>query len=68
MTTRDRPHRLLDDLSDDEAAEALALLEGQLAGQAEPAAPPEFFGMLHSGKGDLAARPDEILRAEFGRR
>jgi|HubBroStandDraft_4_1064222.scaffolds.fasta_scaffold1650785_1 hypothetical protein len=24
--------------------------------------------MLHSGKGDLAARSDEILRAEFGRR
>jgi hypothetical protein len=36
--------------------------------QAEPAALPEFFGMLHSGKGDLAARSDEILRAEFGRR
>jgi hypothetical protein len=49
-------------------AEALALLEGQLADQAEPAALPEFFGMLHSGKGDLAARSDEILRAEFGRR
>lgn len=27
----------------------------------------EFFGMLHSGKRDLAARSDEILRAEFGR-
>ena len=68
MTTRERLHRLVDDLSDDEAAEVLALLEGQLADQAEPAALPEFFGMLHSGKGDLAARSDEILRAEFGSR
>jgi hypothetical protein len=68
MTTRERLHRLVDDLSDDEAAEALALLESQVAEQAEPAALPEFFGMLHSGKGDLAARSDEILRAEFGRR
>ena len=67
MTTRERLHRLVDDLSDDEAAEALALLESQVAEQAEPAALPEFFGMLHSGKGDLAARSDEILRAEFGR-
>jgi hypothetical protein len=68
MTTRERLHRLVDDLSDDEAAEALALLESQVPDQAEPAALPEFFGMLHSGKGDLAARSDEILRAEFGRR
>jgi hypothetical protein len=66
MTTRERLHRLVDDLSDDEAAEALALLESQVADQAEAAALPEFFGMLHSGKGDLAARSDEILRAEFG--
>ena len=68
MTTRERLHRLVDDLSDDEAAEALALLEGQLADKAAPAALPEFFGMLHSGRGELAARSDEILRAEFGRR
>lgn len=68
MTTRERLHRLVDDLSDDEAAEALAILEGQLGDAREPAALPEFFGMLHSGKGDLAARSDEILRAEFGDR
>jgi hypothetical protein len=68
MTTRERLHRLVDDLSEDKAAEALALLESQLVDEAEPAVLPEFFGMLHSGKGDLAARSDEILRAEFGRR
>jgi hypothetical protein len=69
MTTRERLHRLVDDLSDERAAEALALLENQLGGESEQSAQlPEFFGMLHSGKGDLAARSDEILRAEFGRR
>jgi hypothetical protein len=66
MTTRERLHRLVDDLSEDQAAEALALLESQIAQEAEPPALPEFFGMLRSGKGDLAARSDEILRAEFG--
>lgn len=68
MTSRERLHRLVDDLSDDRAAEALALLESQLAGEREPGPLPEFFGMLHSGKGDLAARSGEILRAEPGRR
>jgi hypothetical protein len=68
MTTKERLHRLVDDLSDDKAVEALALLEGQLADAPGPFAMPEFFGMLHSGKGDLAARSDEILRAEFGSR
>lgn len=66
MTTRERLHRLVDDLSEDQAAEALAMLESQLAQEAEPVAPPGFFGMLRSGKGDLAARSEEILRAEFG--
>lgn len=69
MTTRERLHRLVDDLSDERAAEALALLENQLGEEPEQSAQlPEFFGMLHSAKGDLAARSDEILRSEFGRR
>jgi hypothetical protein len=66
MNTRERLHRLVDHLSENQAAEALALLESQLAEEPEPGALPEFFGMLHSGKGDLAARSDEILRSEFG--
>jgi hypothetical protein len=68
MTTRERLHHLVDDLSDDKAAEALALLESQLTDEPEPAQLPEFFGMLRLGKGDLAARSEEIPRAEFGRR
>jgi hypothetical protein len=68
MTSKERLHRLVDDLSDDKAAQALALLESQLGDEAHPVALPEFFGMLHSGKGDLAAQSDEILRAELGSR
>jgi hypothetical protein len=68
MTTKERLHRLVDDLSDDKAAEALALLESQMADDQENEPLPEFFGMLHSGKGDLAARSSDILRTEFGRR
>ncbi len=41
MTTRERLHRLVDELSDDKAAEAFALLESQLAAASEPAPPPE---------------------------
>jgi hypothetical protein len=68
MTTRERLHRLVDDLNDDQAAAALVLLESQLVDEAQADALPEFFGMLRSGKGDLAARSEEILRSEFGRR
>lgn len=68
MTTREQLHRLVDDLSDEKTAEALALLDSQLGDESEPGPLPGFFGMLHSGKGDLAARSEEILRAEFGRR
>ena len=64
MTTRERLHRLVDD----QAAAALALLQSQLADEPQLDALPGFFSMLHSGKGDLAARSGEILRAEFGRR
>jgi hypothetical protein len=66
MSPREQLHRLVDRLSDDEATAALALLEAQLG--EEPADwPPAFFGMLHSGQPDLAARSSEILRQEFGR-
>lgn len=49
-------------------AEALALPESQLAEEPQPETLPEFLSMLHSGKGDMAARSDEILRAELGSR
>lgn len=67
MTTKERLHQLVEQLSDDEASAALTLLEDQLTDTPGSAPLPDFFGMLHSGKGDMAERSSEILRAEFGR-
>jgi hypothetical protein len=68
MATGRRLQRVVDDLDADQATEAMALLESELAEEPEPEALPEFFGMLQSGKGDLAVRSDEILQAEFSDR
>jgi hypothetical protein len=67
VTTKERLHQLVEQLSDGEATAALALLQGQLADIPGSAPLPEFFGTLHSGKGDLADRSSDILQAEFGR-
>lgn len=67
MTTKERLHQFVEQLSDDEASTALSLLQDQLADMPGSPPLPEFFGMLHSGKGDLADKSSEILRAEFGR-
>ena len=67
MTTKERLHQLVEQLSDDEASAALALLQDQIADEPNSAPLPEFFGMLHSGQSDLAERSADILRAEFGR-
>ena len=66
MTTRGMLHCFVDQLSDDDARVALALLQSQLA-ESETSELPEFFGILDSDETDLAARSSEILRAEFGR-
>jgi hypothetical protein len=67
MTAKEMLHRLVDELSDDDAAVALVLLHSQLATEPETNELPEFFGMLDSDETDLAAQSSEILRAEFGR-
>ena len=67
MTTKERLHRLVEQLSDDEASAALALLQDQIADEPGSAPLPEFFGMLRSGQSDLAEGSADILRAEFGR-
>jgi len=66
MTTKERLHRLVDELTDDEAMSAFALLESQFT-EPVPRPLPEFVGTLRSGRDDLAERSEEILRAEFGR-
>ncbi len=66
MTTKERLHRFVDQLTDDEARSAFALLDSQFA-EPVPRPLPAFVGMLNTDDPDLAARSSEILRAEFGR-
>jgi hypothetical protein len=67
MTTKEILHRFVDELSDDDAAAALALLQSQLADEQQTNELPAFFGTLDSDDPNLAERSAEILRAEFGR-
>jgi hypothetical protein len=75
--TRQQLHAMVDSLSDpelDAAAEALAQFRSHRAAPTgvylsdKPATwPPKFAGIMHSGKSDLAARSDDILKGESGR-
>jgi hypothetical protein len=75
--TRQQLHAMVEGLSDaelDAAAESLAQFRSARAAVTgvyvsdKPATwPPKFAGMMHSGKSDLAARSEDILREEFGR-
>jgi hypothetical protein len=60
---------LVERLGQDEAAEALTLLRARYSKSAnapEDRSLPEWVGMHHSGRGDLAERHEEILRSELG--
>jgi hypothetical protein len=69
-------HELVDRLSPAQAAAVLEVVRHvvaanrageQSAGPVEPVRRLSFAGALRSGKGDLAARSEEIIRAELGR-
>ena len=67
---REELHHLIDRLPEEQVAPMLVLVRESLpAGQdGESAWPlPSFVGTLASGKGDAAARSQEILREEMGR-
>ncbi|MGH3342220.1 MAG: hypothetical protein ACRDPK_04900 [Carbonactinosporaceae bacterium] len=61
--TRDDLHHLVEEIDEDQVQGALELLR-QFAQPSRRR--PAFVGMFDSGKGDLAQRSSEILRAEFG--
>lgn len=67
MTTKEILHRIVDELSDDDAAAALALLQSQLTDDQPTNELPAFFGMLDSDNPDLAEHSANILRTELGR-
>lgn len=64
--TRDDLRHLVDEISEDRIADAVALLR-QFTVTGEPVNELPFAGIIHSGHGELAERAEEILREEFGR-
>jgi hypothetical protein len=67
MTTKELLHRMVEDLGESQAAEALTWMRARYA-LPDPVddrnALPEWVGMFASGRGDLAERHEEILRDE----
>ena len=67
---REELHHLIDQLPEEQVAPILALVRESLpvGEDGETLWPlPSFVGTLASGKGDVAARSQEILREEMGR-
>ena len=67
---REELHHLIDQLPEEQVAPMLALVRESLpvGEDGEILWPlPSFVGTLASGKGDVAARSQEILREEMGR-
>lgn len=64
--TRDELHHLVDQLPDAQVEPVLALVRDHV-GDNQRRRRLSFAGLLHA-EPDLAARSEEILRAEFGRR
>jgi hypothetical protein len=68
-------HELVDRLTQDQADAVGAVVRQLLAGPTNASAAEggagagrlSFAGVLHSGRGDLAARSEEIIREELGR-
>lgn len=67
MTSKELLHRLVDDLGEPQAAEALTWIRARYAmpdPAKEDAALPDWIGSFSSGRGDLAERHEDILRDE----
>jgi len=70
MTTKERLHRLVDELADEQADRALVLLES--VANLPPAVSrrrviPRSLGIGRSGRSDVSTRVDEVLAEGFGR-
>lgn len=64
---RDELHELVEQLPDDEVPAALADVRRHLAEAQGRSWPPAFFGAGRAGRGDVAARSEELLDEGFGR-
>ncbi len=65
-TQRDQLHRLIDELPEEQVADALALLRARRS-RGRRGWPPRWFGAVQAGRSDTAQRAEEILRDGFGR-
>ncbi len=66
MTTKERLLLEVQRLTDSQAAAVLEFLESQALGETSPPWPPRFAAAGHSGRPDLGAASEDILRADFG--
>lgn len=64
---RDELRELVERLPDDEVPAALAEVRRHLAEAQGRSWPPAFFGAGRAGRGDVAARSEDILDEGFGR-
>lgn len=64
---RDELRELVEQLPDREVPAALADVRRHLAEARDRSWPPAFFGAGRAGRGDVAARSEEILDEGFGR-
>ena len=67
MTTKERLLLEVQQLTESQAAVVLDFLQTQaLNGTSSPSWPPRFAATGHSGRPDLGAASENILRADFG--
>jgi hypothetical protein len=65
-TQRDELHQLIDELPEEQVADALAMLRARKS-RGRRDWPPRWFGAVQAGRSDTAQRAEEILRDGFGR-
>jgi hypothetical protein len=66
VTSKQRLHQLVDDLSEEEADELLRLAT-DLHAEPSPHRLPAFAGIGDSDRSDISERADELLQDGFGR-
>jgi hypothetical protein len=64
---RDELRELVERLPDEQVRAVLADVRRHVAAAGERSWPPAFFGAGRAGRGDVAARSEEILGEGFGR-
>jgi hypothetical protein len=72
MTTRERLHRLVDNMDDEQVERALLVVEpilhsGSTAADTGRRSLPAFVGSFDSGRHNLSQSVDELLADGFGR-